>query len=744
MRSSNTLTPLETAGEAAAPVDGLVNGNVDGGGAGQIDGASIAASDATTEVGEAAVDSAPVDIDGRRAQQLLERASAMAGRGELGAAVLATRQSLALAPGHAQAHLILGDLLERSNDFGGANAAYQKALQLEPSHPVAAQKVRQLGARLEQSRGAAQQFQFNDSELYSNAESASALETLDDNALPTLAPIADAPSAQLAELPAARTEAPASVAMAAPLAAEPTAIVDEENDAAMPAIEARLPPSRASMEAAMAMAQANVGASAIEIAPVAAASVPAERQSQAARRETTSAPVAPKAAASVSSAPADISEAIAPAVAALGAPTIAPVGASATSRRQVDRRQVNVPVAHERRRTPSRRASVGAPIGAPVANASRASDAAFNVPLTLDVPVVAPVPLWKRVAAQPSFYARTLPLVGVALLSLGFLGWARGRAVSQDVASSALVSSAPGAENVPVQDPNAAPANVGVASDDGASGANVPGTPRTDAAGFPISNDPQTFAAPSTQTAPENGANGAAPTNANGAGRASNVARAPRVARAPGRAVPNLPPPVFPEVSLAPAPIPPANVPSSGGNSANNGGNASGSGGGNAIGGGGLGLPRPQVDLPGDGAARTRILPGDNALNPAGSPNNGYIRVTEGRLGNGVMPTQPDGAARQNERNASEAARGGQTEQAIAQLSQAIRADSDNAGYRYQQRATLFLQRGDYSRASDDFQSAVAAYQNQIARGDNVTEAKRGLAAARSGLTLAIAAKRGG
>ena len=363
------------------------------------------------------------------------------------------------------------------------------------------------------------------------------------------------------------------------------------------------------------------------------------------------------------------------------------------------------------------------------------------VPPGLDESGAGAAPLWRQVATRPSFYARTLPLVAVAVLSLGFLGWARGRAVARVVAPvpNALAQVAIGSTDAVGAQTSAAP--------------NAPtnvGAPQTgtDAGGFPISNAPATFQAPSAQT-PAQGANGAPAGNANaGNGASSTTARAGNggssATRSPRRALPPARPvPGFPTVSLAPAPIPPASVRST----APSGGGASGggaSGGGSQRGGASLGLPRPDVSFPAPGAAPVRVLPpSDNGLNPAGSLGNGYIRVTEGRVGNGVIPAQPSGVARQNENSASASARNGQTDQAISQLSQAIRADGDNAGFRYQQRATLFLQRGDYSRASDDFQSAISAYQNQINRGDDVALARSGLNSARSGLNLALAGKRG-
>ena len=245
---------------------------------------------------------------------------------------------------------------------------------------------------------------------------------------------------------------------------------------------------------------------------------------------------------------------------------------------------------------------------------------------------------------------------------------------------------------------------------------------------------PFTFQAPATNNAATPGnalaGNGANSATARASNRNFNAASAPRF----GRRVLPLPRavPSFPGVSLAPAPIPPASVRdiARAGVPQNGGGN--------------IVLPNPSIDLPSAPVPRQRVLPpDDNGLNPAGAPGRGYVRITEGRVGNGVIPVQPGGAARQNENNANDAARNGQTDQAISQLSEAIRADSDNAGFRYQQRATLFLQRGDYGRASDDFQSAISAYQNQINNGDDVAQARRGLNSARSGLSLALAGRRG-
>ena len=712
--------------------------------------------------------SSPDQIDARRAQQLLERASALAERGDMGAAVLATRQALALAPTNVDGHLQLAGLLERNRDFGGARDAYQKSAQLAPERAEASDNLKRLNTYLENSQGAARQFQFDADELFApaaennivpvadansadNAKEASSDNVETSEKLPESAPVVVAPI----------TATPAS----APLGIDSMAIFDESM---LPPIEARLPPSRGETAVTSAndqttvqpaatngsapaqsafMAQSDVDAAALEFArpennrrqnnvPVAT-----ERRRRAAAAPVLLTPMAPAAPRPTVVAPAVAAPAVAaPAVALTGtAGTATAATALGTTASPV---RVENPVAAP---LAARAPSVVQPVVQPAT--TRASDnildlhpsappARVNVPLALDVPAAPAAPLWQQVVARPSFYARTLPLVGVALLSLGFLSWARGRAVSQVVAPTEIAQ-------VQVQDAQLLP-------DQSAQVATVPGTtlpvpnnpavPSSDAGGFPISNAPATFQAPpattsnATATTNESANNNAPQTTARANNRGPNSGSNSRPRTVQRILPPARPVPSFPGVSLAPAPIPPASV-----RNTNSGANAGQSGGNNII------LPRPSIDLPAPTAPRQRVLPpSDNGLNPAGSPNRGYVRITEGRVGNGVIPTQPSGAARQNENDANDSARNGQTDQAISQLSQAIRADSENAGFRYQQRAMLFLQRGDYNRASDDFQSAISAYQNQINNGDDVAQAKRGLSSARSGLNLALAGKRGG
>lgn len=118
------------------------------------------------------------------------------------------------------------------------------------------------------------------------------------------------------------------------------------------------------------------------------------------------------------------------------------------------------------------------------------------------------------------------------------------------------------------------------------------------------------------------------------------------------------------------------------------------------------------------------------------------MRITQGRVGTSALPQRPASQGNNEERNAANASRSGQNEQAIERLSASINANASDAGYRYQQRAMLFLNRGDYSRAADDFQAAMNAYRAQIDRGEQVVAARAGYNSARSGLNLALAGGR--
>ncbi len=123
-------------------------------------------------------------------------------------------------------------------------------------------------------------------------------------------------------------------------------------------------------------------------------------------------------------------------------------------------------------------------------------------------------------------------------------------------------------------------------------------------------------------------------------------------------------------------------------------------------------------------------------FNPSTSPR-GYIRIDPVRPVNPVTPAaRPSNEARAAENAASRAAASGRTNEVVPSLNRAIERQA--TGYTYQRRAMAFMGNGDYSRAADDFQSAIAAYQDQIRQNQNVEDARNGIQTCKSGLNLAL------
>jgi tetratricopeptide (TPR) repeat protein len=386
-------------------------------------------------------------------------------------------------------------------------------------------------------------------------------------------------------------------------------------------------------------------------------------------------------------------------------------------RRMGDRRVTNVPVMTERRLGTERRDA--APANTVYGQSARRGQVA---PIFMaDAEPQGRV--WDKLWQRPSYYGRSLPLAGATVLCLGFLLWARGWAVAR-AANNDLVAAVP--TNVdPLPTDQAGTPNPAPAAGIGNASSPPPFGSTSQAGGFAITNRPADAPALAAPSGPATSA----------------PSGAPRVAAAPGAGGPRSTgqqrrtPPQFPQV-LPPAPIP-SNATSSGGSSSNRPSRESG-------GGGVPGLAAPNIGSQAPAAPPVRVLPPGSsapALNPAGASGRGYVRITQGRIGSSRLPQRPASQAGLDERGAAEAARGGQTEEAIQRLSNAVNADSSDAGFRYQQRAMLFLDRGDYSRAADDFQAAISAYGEQIERGEQVAAARAGQRAARNGLNLALAGK---
>jgi tetratricopeptide (TPR) repeat protein len=592
----------------------------------------------------------PAEIDARRARQLLDRSVYLSERSDAAGAILACRQSIALAPTKAAGYSMLGLLLERTGDLPHAATAYEKAVQLSPNSTIERESLDRLREKLQVQKGAGE-FHFDDAELYGDDEATKPIEK---------------PSAQSA-----------------------------------PVIES------AAFEAAIATADEEP----LRNISAAAPGLPADfgRTSPAPSDKPKSAAANPSLVQSIA--------------AQLPALAQTPV---VTERRKADRRDHAVPVMTERRLNAERRAKPVVAAGLPKATVAPIFPA--------NVPNPNGSRTWDQMWKQPSYYGRSLPLVGATVLCLGFLLWARGWAVARESAATALAAvpatTDPGSTFTPPgSGANGAVSNAG----NGTAPPLAPvGSANPQTGGFPVSNN---WAASNPQPAAA-GLTGAAPT-------VSNPVAAPRIAAAPTtnattrRTTTQRRSPSFPQI------IPPATIPASairnGGGTANSTTNRSTGG----DGGGSMGLPSPNV---GSGVIQdppTQISPssGVPALNPAGQSGRGYVRITRGRIGTSALPNIPTAQAGDAERGAANASRGGQTDRAISGLSAAINADSSDAGYRYQQRAMLFLDRGDYSRAADDFQSAISAYGEQISRGDQVNAARAGQSAARRGLNLALAGR---
>lgn len=664
----------------------------------------------------------PQEIDARRARQLLDRALHLAERGDLNAAILACRQASTLEANNPAPFAMLGTLLERNGDVRGAVAAYERVLSLSPNSPLEREGLLRLRARLDRAPA----FSFDPDELFGG----------DDEMLPSLSTAPegalDEPMPASGELMAASDAAAvARTGAAGDQFAGAGALLHAPGEDSVLAIEARLPPTSASLHASDAIAREVLPL--VEVVPAVEEAFPALsayaptwapdplQGSDDPFWQTLAGAATPAGGATLAGdgagkpAVSGLSQALDPqtlAVVSQEAPVqkaLPSGGLPSIERRQTSRRQINLPVATDRRTRDRRAPAVASVFGfTPVPRASsdvspRALPTGGVRPLDFQFPAApAPrLPLWALLLRGPSFFGRTLPLIAVGALSLGFLSWARSQAVSQEVdrltTTPAVVvapANAPGETAAPVATPDVA-----------AQTANNPNP----GAPVPVTNAPAVPAPVPAVNTPAS----ASPAPAN--------RPVPRVATAP-RPVPVARPrvsaPVFPRVLVAPAPVP-APVP------------AVPPGGGNII------LPPPRIDIPQAPAPPIQV---GSAFTPGGGPRRNTINITRSEIIR-VPPPRTGSVARNQERDAATATRTGQTDQAISNLTGAINATGGDTGYLYQQRAMAFMQRGDSARAGDDFQAAINAYQSQIDRGENVTAAQAGLRAARSGLAVAQASR---
>jgi tetratricopeptide (TPR) repeat protein len=323
-----------------------------------------------------------------------------------------------------------------------------------------------------------------------------------------------------------------------------------------------------------------------------------------------------------------------------------------------------------------------------------------------------PEPWWKRVAERPTAFSRGLPVATMAGLSLLLLIWARGAALSrypQDSQLPASVDSSPVSTGVVPPVPAIDPARAGSAAPEAAPVASAaapsldPNTNRS--AAYPVSNRPGVAPNPAP-VAPSNVAPGTA--NPSTPGTRNTGFRASQPAQSPLRSQPSFPPatrvvpPIYPGSLPSVLPAPAQSVPS--------------------------------VSLPSQDGGITSA--GGGPLGPVSSSRNPAITLTRPRPATSAV-SRPSASRTADENAAALAARAGRPDVAIGNLNRTIR-NGGEAAWTYQQRALAFVERGDYQRAADDFQAAISAYRDQIARGERVEEARAGVAACQSGLNLAL------
>ena len=583
------------------------------------------------------LDSSSASIDNRRAQQLVERAMALAERGDLPAAVLACRQSIALAPTSSQGFSMLGLLLERAGDSAGAIAAYEKVLQLAPDSLLERESLGRLRVTAAQRRTTRDLFVFDDTELFDDERP----EDLPSAATSQTARAGSTPIVNISD----GTSHSDSVSQSVLNASAAQTVTDAF----------KAPPSKP-----LALSPLVVpGSPAVGTAPSTQAAIAAKAQA------IDVLAIASSAAAQASTQPA-----------ANAGKRAATVATTATASKASMPFPSTMPV-------PGKNAGAARLPQAVPANSERLK--ASN--------------LWEKLRNHPSFYFRGVPLAATSVVSLAFLFWAHGQAASRSQAQvSPAYNDGPMMSRSPINNSPFNPSNANPGT--GANGAVAPGT-----------------------TTPGSVATTAANTG-------TPTAKFPGSRTAASRPVAGVTGSTPADTAAVPAPAGGATVagstPMAGGE-----GTAAGDGSGYDN------LPKPRLGEPAVADDTVRISDSPNSTPVAGNgENTDYVRVAPS---NTVRPVaRPESAAAGDERAAGSSARSGDSSAALARMTRSIESGGDTA-FRYQQRAQLQLQNGDANSAINDYQSAIAAYNDMIARGERVNNARAGIAACQRGIQIAQA-----
>lgn len=726
------------------------------------------------------------EAEERRAGQLLDRAFSSWERGDTAGAILACRQSLTLSPASAPAYSMLGLLLERSDDTNGAIAAYEKAVEIEPSSLLERDSARRLRASMGQALPT--RFHFQEAELFDaiDGEPADDLATnrSDDTApntpeFPALgsntplessarAPIAAAPIAAAsvatsstrlnAETSSAVATSSASTVVASPSTSPasttslpPTPTVTTKVAAVSPSISTSgvaTATTAASQAAASQAAAVRVPAAATQVTPTQTAPPQNEAPVRARPMRATLPAAAPQAAAP---------QAAVSTTNSAGASALENTARPATIAASIE------PTPSAIATSVAAPSSLVAPIATPlVVHTGDAPSTSSGALSRLDT----------MLGSRSTFWTRSLPLMAAAGTGFLFLLWSRDialererRAVSTTSTTIINNTSAPGATRNSPSDAtngmengtvvtNGIVTNSATASNATASNAAAPNAAATNAAapnaatsnavaaaaGGTTAESSTRSAAQTPSVEPQIAPSGLVVSNAPSAVRraSSSAARAAsqresvmrpsnrraetvrtrRTFRAENQERPARRSRYAdadlaangsssggsrvlrqPDVRL----IPPAGVPQ---------------------------LPRAQESSSGaanngTGNALPPVAPGGSVEEGAGS---GGLRPYAGPLPSFPSPSQVQSRA-QNE------IRPRPSSSASSSSTSGSARDSESA-YQYQTRALTYVEQGDNARAASDFQSAMALYRRQIAHGENLAEARRGLEACQKGLRL--------
>jgi hypothetical protein len=694
----------------------------------------VAAPGSGQDAGDAATDAGPIfdseeltasEAEARRAGQLLDRAFALWEKGDTSHAILACRQSLTLSPQSAPAYSMLGLLLEKTGDTNGAIAAYEKAVEIEPSSLLERDSARRLRASMGQALPT--RFHFQEAELFDAIEqeqeteenfatSAGAATTPNTPSSSSNLPVEPSAAASVSQVSVApsstRSDAVSSsgvVTTGVVTNAAPTAVPSQTVVAQLTTPIRTAPVQTEALSGARPM-RATLPSSVPSTAVAATAVLSGSSQPENAPRATT-----------VAMSPTSAPAAVAPVVAPVATPPVVQAGVTPSSAPNALSRldgmigsrstfwtrslplmavagtgflfllwSRDIASERERRATPTTSTTIINNTSAPAVPLDNAANGAVE---TQNGVVVAngvtsatnnSVNSATNSAATNGTTSTATPGVASETLGSSTPNAAPSNAATSDAATAAAGANAPSSTQTPAAEPRIAPSGLIV------SNAPVPArrasSSSAESASSQRENTPRTSNRRAESTRTRRASRVEERERPSRRSRAANSELAASNSRIASRQ---------PDMRF----VPPASV---------------------------MQLPRAQESAPSaeSSSSGNVLLPAAPSGSTVGNTDNGALQADAGPLPSFPSPAQVESRSQSEMRprppsSANEASTGlGET------------------AYRYQTRALIHVGQGDNARAADDFQSAMALYRRQIARGENVAEARRGLEACRKGLRL--------